>query len=104
VGAAILFAGSFIPVVGQTVIPVVSAIFGGWILGVELIGSAFERRGRLRIADRRAAMRRKRFRALGLAVPSFLLLAIPFAGIVVFPIATAAGTLLARQLLDEPDR
>ena len=103
-GAVVLFAGSFIPVVGQTVIPVVSAIFGGWILGVELVGSAFERRGLVRIADRRAAMRRERFRVLGLAVPTFLLLAVPFAGIVVFPIATAAGTLLARQLLDEPDR
>ena len=102
VGAAILFGGSFIPVVGQTVIPVVSAIFGGWILGVELIGSAFERRGLLRIADRRAAMRRRRFRVLGLGIPTFLLLAVPFAGIVVFPIATAAGTLLDRQLLDEP--
>lgn len=101
VGALILFGGSFIPVVGQIVVPVVSAIFGGWILGVELIGSAFERRGLLRIADRRAAMRRKRFRVLGLAVPTFLLLAVPFVGVVVFPIATAAGTLLARELLDE---
>jgi CysZ protein len=35
-------------------------------------------------------------------VPTFLLLAIPFVGIVVFPVATAGGTLLARQLLDEP--
>ena len=32
----------------------------------------------------------------------FLLLAIPFVGVLVFPIATAAGTLLARQLLGEP--
>ena len=41
-------------------------------------------------------------RVLGLAVPTFLLLAMPFVGVVVFPIATAAGTLLARQLLGEP--
>ena len=52
------------------------------------------------MADRRAAMR-VRLRVLGFAVPTFLL-AIPFAGVVVFPVATAGGTLLARQLLGEP--
>jgi CysZ protein len=97
-----LFAVGFIPVVGQTVVPVVSAAFGGWMLGLELIGPAFERRNRLTLAERRAAMRKQRARVLGFAVPTFFLLAIPLAGVVVFPIATAAGTLLARQLLDEP--
>jgi CysZ protein len=98
-GALLLFATGFIPVVGQTVVPVISAMFGGWMLGIELVGSAFERRGMLRLADRRAAMRTRRLRVLGFAVPTFLLLAIPFAGVVVFPVATAGGTLLARQLL-----
>ena len=101
-GALLLFATGFMPVVGQTVVPVLSAIFGGWMLGIELVGSPFERRGLLRLADRRAAMRARRLRVLGFAVPTFLLLAIPFVGIVVFPVATAGGTLLARQLLDEP--
>lgn len=97
-----LFALGFIPVVGQTVVPVVSAAFGGWMLGLELIGPAFERRNRLSLAERRAAMRKQRARVLGFAVPTFFLLAIPIVGVLVFPIATAAGTLLARQLLDEP--
>src|SRR5690606_34646069 len=44
-----LFVAGFIPVVGQTVVPVVSALVGGWLLGAELIGSAFERRGLLRL-------------------------------------------------------
>jgi CysZ protein len=101
-GALLLFATGFLPVIGQTVIPVISAIFGGWMLGIELVGSPFERRGLLQLADRRAAMRTQRLRVLGFAVPTFLLLAIPFAGVVVFPIATAGGTLLARQLLGEP--
>jgi CysZ protein len=100
-GALLLFGAGFLPVIGQTVIPVVSAIFGGWMLGIELVGSPFERRGMLRLADRRATMRTRRFRVLGFAVPTFLLLAIPFVGVVVFPIATAGGTLLARQLLGE---
>jgi CysZ protein len=101
-GALLLFATGFLPIIGQTVIPVISVIFGGWMLGIELVGSPFERRGLLRLADRRAAMRTRRLRVLGFAVPTFLLLAIPFAGAVVFPIATAGGTLLARQLLGEP--
>jgi CysZ protein len=101
-GALVLFAIGFVPVVGQTLVPVLSATFGGWILGIELVGAPFERRGLLRLSDRRAAMRARRFRVLGFAVPTFLLLAIPFAGAVVFPIATAGGTLLARQLLGEP--
>jgi CysZ protein len=100
--AGVLFFAGFIPVVGQTVVPVVSAIFGGWMLGIELIGAPFERRGLLRIRDRRAAMRRHRLRVLGFAVPTFLLLAIPFVGVILFPVATAGATLLARQLLDDP--
>jgi CysZ protein len=102
VGAAVLFGAGFLPFVGQTVVPVASALFGGWMLTIELVGPVFERRGRLRIADRRAAMRRRRARVLGFAIPTFLLLAIPFAGAVVFPVATAGGTLLGRQLLVEP--
>jgi CysZ protein len=102
VGALVLFATGFVPVVGQTIVPVLSAIFGGWMLGIELVGAPFERRGMLRLADRRAAMQTRRLRVLGFAVPTFLLLALPFAGIVVFPVATAGGTLLARQLLGEP--
>jgi CysZ protein len=101
-GALLLFATGFVPVIGQTVVPVISAIFGGWMLGIELVGSPFERRGWLRLADRRAAMRTRRLRVLGFTVPTFLLLAIPFVGVVVFPIATAGGTILARQLLGEP--
>jgi CysZ protein len=101
-GALLIFGTGLIPVIGQIIVPVISAIFGGWMLGIELVGSVFERRGQLRLGDRRAAMRTRRFRVLGFAVPTFLMLAIPFAGVVVFPIATAGGTLLARQLLGEP--
>jgi CysZ protein len=101
-GALVLFATGFVPVVGQTLVPVLSAMFGGWMLGIELVGASFERRGMLRLSDRRAAMRTRRLRVLGFAVPTFLLLAIPFAGVVIFPVAIAGGTLLARQLLGEP--
>ena len=97
-----LFLTGFVPGLGQTVVPVASAAFGGWMLGIELVGSTFERRGLLTLTDRRVAMRRRRARVLGFTVPTFLLLAIPLVGVVVFPVATAGATLLARQLLDEP--
>lgn len=100
--AVLLFAAGFLPVVGQTVVPVVSALVGGWLLGIELVGSALERRGVLTLLGRRQLMRSRRLRVLGLSVPTFLLLSVPFLGVVVFPVATAAGTLLARQLLGEP--
>lgn len=98
-GAAPLFLAGLIPVVGQLVVPVVSVTFGAWMLGIELLGSPFERRGLRRIRERRAAMRARRARVLGLMVPTFLLLAVPLAAIAVFPVATAAATLLARDLV-----
>jgi CysZ protein len=99
-GALALFLVGLVPVLGQTVVPVVAVTFGGWMLGIELVGSSFDRRGLRRIADRRAAMRRRRAHVLGMAIPTFLLLSVPFAGAAVFPVATAAGTILARDLLE----
>ncbi|GAA4937747.1 EI24 domain-containing protein [Streptomonospora halophila] len=94
-----LFASGFIPVVGQTVVPVVAAFFGGWMLTIELLGAAFDRRGMRRIKDRRGAMKQRRMLVFGFGIPSYLLLAIPFLAVVVFPAATAGGTILARRLL-----
>ncbi len=102
--APLFFAAGFIPVVGQTLVPVISACFGGWMLCIELVGSTFERHGRLRLRDRRSAMQRHRAKSLGLAVPTFLLMSIPILGTLVFPTATAAGTLLGRELLGLPSR
>lgn len=101
VGAVLFLLLGFVPVVGSIAAAVGSALFGGWLLSIELVGSALERRGVFTIAGRRALLRGRRARVLGLGVPSFLLLSIPFVGIVVFPAATAAGTLLARQLSGE---
>jgi CysZ protein len=100
--AAVLCLTGFLPVVGQTVVPVLAAVLGGWMLCLELIGPAFERHGRLSLRDRRVAMRRHRARVIGFGVPTFLLLAIPFLPVVAFPVVTAAGTLLARHLLGAP--
>ncbi|WP_067966871.1 EI24 domain-containing protein [Nocardiopsis trehalosi] len=94
-----MFFAGFIPVVGQTVVPALSAVFGGWMLTMELVGTAFDRRGLRRLKDRRWHMGRHRMLVLGFAVPSYLLLAIPFVAVLVFPAATAGGTILARRLI-----
>jgi CysZ protein len=93
-----LFLAGFIPIVGQTVVPVIDVSVGGWLIALEMTGIAFNRRG-LRLADRRKALRERRWMALGFGVPVFLLLLIPFAAIIVVPMAIAGSTLLARSAL-----
>ena len=100
-GAGGLLLLGLIPLVGQIAGAVGSASFGGWMLCLELVGSPLERRQVLSIQERRELMRRRRWRTLGLGIPTFLLLSIPFVAVVLFPAATAAGTILARQLLGE---
>jgi CysZ protein len=96
--SAVLFVLGFLPVIGQTVIPVVAAVIGGWLLAVELTGIPFNRRG-LRLAGRRRILRANRSLALGFGIPVFVMLLVPFAAIVVVPAAVAGSTLLTRKLL-----
>ncbi|GAB3718098.1 EI24 domain-containing protein [Nocardiopsis nanhaiensis] len=93
------FLFGFVPFVGWLVAPVLTAVAGGWLMGIELTSSAFERRGLMRIRDRRHYMRKRRLRVLGFAIPTYFLLAIPFVAVAVFPAAAAGGTVLARELL-----
>ena len=96
-----LFFLGFIPIAGQTVVPVLNTIISGWLLAVELTGIPFNRRG-LFLADRRRLLRANRPLALGFGIPAFLLLLIPLAALVVVPAAVAGGTLLTRHVLGQP--
>lgn len=102
VSVAVLLTG-FLPLVGAILAPVLSLLLGGWVLAVELLGPACDRRGWNRIGDRLRLMRRDRARVLGFAIPTFALLAVPVLAILVFPAAAAGGTLLARELLNSPE-
>lgn len=97
-GAVGFFLLGLVPVIGQLVAPVGAAIFGGWMLALELTASPAERRGLLSLGARRSLLRRRRARVLGFAVPTFLLMAVPLVSVVAFPAATAAATLLVRDL------
>ncbi len=97
-----LFACGFIPVVGQTVIPVIGALIGGWTLAVELTGVAFVRRG-MHLKQRRKVLRGRRPLVLGFGTTVFVLFLIPGVNILVMPAAVAGATLLTRRVLGESD-
>jgi CysZ protein len=97
----VLFVIGFIPVVGQTVVPVIGAIVGGWLLAVEISGVPFNRRG-LRLRDRRRLLRANRALALGFGVPVFVVFLVPFVAVLVMPGAVAGATLLTRRVLGQP--
>lgn len=99
--ALLTFLTGLIPVVGALLAAVLGCCLGGWLIAVDMVGSVFERRGLMKLSDRQAQLRSHRWRTLGLCAPTFLLLSLPLVAIVAFPVAKAAATLLARQLLDE---
>jgi CysZ protein len=93
----LLFAG-FIPVIGQTVVPVLLVLVSAWFLALELVAVSFYRQG-IGLEQRRVLLRQRRALALGLGVPASLLCAIPLAAIVVMPVAFVGGVLVAHETL-----
>ncbi|WP_019819412.1 EI24 domain-containing protein [Saccharomonospora saliphila] len=96
-----LFVAGFIPVLGQTVVPVLMALVTAWFLALELVAVPFSLRG-MDLGQQRAHVRRRRGLALGLGLPTALLCAIPFAALVVLPVAFVGGVLVAREILHTP--
>ncbi|SNY04994.1 EI24 domain-containing protein [Paractinoplanes atraurantiacus] len=96
-----LFLLGFLPLVGQTVIPVLGGAVGGWLLAVELTGVPFQRRGR-RLRHRRAILKQNKALALGFGVAVFCCFLIPLGAILLMPAAIAGATLLSREVLGHP--
>jgi uncharacterized protein involved in cysteine biosynthesis len=97
--AVLFFALGFVPVVGQTVVPVVAALVSGYFLTLELTSIALERRG-LRRRDRFAVLRANRGLSVGFGASVFVVFLIPLGAVLAMPGAVAGGTLLARERLD----
>jgi CysZ protein len=97
----VLFCLGLIPLVGQTVVPVIGALVGGWLLAVEISGVPFNRRG-MRLRERRRLLRGNRALALGFGVPIFVVFLVPFVAILVMPGAVAGATLMTRRVLGQP--
>ncbi|MEO3800243.1 EI24 domain-containing protein [Nonomuraea sp. B1E8] len=93
-----LFALGFVPVVGQTVVPVLGAAVSGFFMTVELTTLALERRGMAR-KERFALLRANKAATLGFGVAVFLLFLIPFVAVIAMPAAVAGAALLVRTRL-----
>jgi CysZ protein len=102
VGIPLFFAG-FLPIVGQTAVPIIGALVGGWFLAVELVGAPFARRG-LRLADRRRVLRQNRPVAVGFGAAVFVCFLVPLGAIVTMPAAVAGGALLSHRVLGPRER
>ena len=104
VGAALmLLLFGFIPGLGQIVTIVLGALFGGWILALELTGFAFDARG-FTLTQRTRMLRARRARSLGFGVLTYLLFLIPGAAVIVMPAAVAGAALLSRDVLEAEAR
>ncbi|GGY84637.1 membrane protein [Streptomyces nitrosporeus] len=98
----LLFAAGFIPVVGQTVVPVIGFCVSGYFLCEELTAVALQRRGMV-LKDRLALLRGHRAAVLGFGVPLSLAFLVPFVAVFLMPGAVAGATLLAREFTGAPE-
>ncbi|APA97754.1 Biflaviolin synthase [Nocardia seriolae] len=94
----LLFALGFVPVVGQTVIPVLGALVTGFFLTHELTAVALQRRG-IDLRERLVLLRARKGLAWGFGAPLSLAFLVPFVAVFLMPGAVAGATLLARELL-----
>ncbi|WP_433328637.1 EI24 domain-containing protein [Spirillospora sp. CA-294931] len=97
--AVVFFACGFLPVVGQTVVPVVAACVSGYFLAGELTSVALERRNIMR-KERFALLKRNRPLTVGFGAATFVLFLIPLGAVLAMPGAVAGATLLVRERLD----
>ncbi|TXS34974.1 EI24 domain-containing protein [Streptomyces sp. t39] len=98
----LLFACGFIPVIGQTVVPVLGFCVSGFFLAEELTAVAMQRRG-IELKERLRLLRGRRTAALGFGVPLVLAFLVPFVAVFLMPGAVAGATLMARDLAPAPD-
>ncbi|MEC3956962.1 EI24 domain-containing protein [Nocardia sp. CDC153] len=99
--ALLLFVLGFVPVVGQTVVPVIAIFVTGFFLVQELTSVALQRRG-VQLRDQLALLRSRRMLAWGFGVPLAVAFLIPVVAVFLMPGAIAGATLLSRNLLREP--
>ncbi|WP_078962473.1 EI24 domain-containing protein [Streptomyces sp. SCSIO 75703] len=96
----LLFALGFVPVLGQTAVPVAGFLVTGFFLSEELAAGALQRRG-LELRERLALLRTRKLLVWGFGTPLGLAFLVPFVAVFLMPGAVAGATLLARDLLGE---
>lgn len=98
--AVVFFACGFLPVVGQTAVPVIAGLVSGYFLAGELTSIALERRG-IRRRERFVLLRRNRPLVLGFGAATVVIFLVPLGAVLAMPGAVAGATLLARARLVE---
>ncbi|MFC9473142.1 EI24 domain-containing protein [Nocardia sp. NPDC056952] len=98
--AVLLFVLGFIPVLGQTVVPVIGIGVTAFFLAQELTAVAWQRRG-VELREQLAVLRGRRMLAWGFGVPLALVFLIPFVAVLLMPGAVAGATLMVRSLSEE---
>ena len=93
---ACLFLLTLVPVVNVAA-PLLWFAFGAWMLALHFVDFASENRG-LELDDTLALLRAKRGPAFGFGAVVALLMAVPFAALVVIPAAVCGGAVLWRRL------
>ncbi len=101
VWGAALFAAGFLPVVGQTVVPVVGIGVTGFFLVRELTTVSMQRRG-ISLREQLSLLRSRRMLVWGFGIPLAAAFLVPFVAIVLMPGAVAGATLLTREVRGEP--
>ncbi|MFI5792254.1 EI24 domain-containing protein [Streptomyces sp. NPDC051677] len=96
----LLFALGFIPVAGQTVVPVLGFFVTGFFLTEELTAVALQRRD-VDLRARLTLLRSRKTLVWGFGTPLGLAFLVPFVAVFLMPGAVAGATLLARDLLNE---
>jgi CysZ protein len=96
----LLFALGFLPVVGQTVVPVTGFFVTGFFLAEELTAVALQRRG-VELRERLALLRARKSLAWGFGAPLAAAYVVPLVAVFLMPGAVAGATLMARDLLGE---
>ncbi|RKE22326.1 EI24 domain-containing protein [Streptomyces sp. TLI_171] len=93
----VLFLCGFIPVVGQTVVPVLGVCVSGFFLTVELTGTPLQKRG-LSQKERLRLLRSRLPMAVGFGAGLVLTFLVPVVTVLAMPGAVAGATLLAREI------
>ncbi|MCL8013351.1 EI24 domain-containing protein [Streptomyces sp. AS02] len=100
VWGVLLFALGFIPVVGQTAVPVIGIVVTGFFLTEELTAVALQRR-RVELRDRLTLLRSRKTLIWGFGTPLAAAFLVPFVAVFLMPGAVAGATLMARELMGE---
>lgn len=96
----LLFTLGFLPVVGQTAVPVIGVFVTGFFLTEELTAVALQRR-RVELRERLSLLRARKTLVWGFGTPLGIAFLVPVVAVFLMPGAVAGATLMARDLLGE---